>query len=99
MAYRKAKGHFKGISVLSIPLSKIADVDALAKAAANNDPLPVHILYKVLRGSAMQDDTILDAMPAPVTAITTASDWRGPIIDIVAGHSEGIPDTAAARLR
>ncbi|KAF0935164.1 hypothetical protein E2562_030445 [Oryza meyeriana var. granulata] len=98
MAYRKAESHFKGISVLNIPCSKIADVDALAKAAANNNPHPAHILYEVLHESAAQDNTIPGAVLAPVTAIATASDRRGPIIDILAGHSEDAPDIVAAQL-
>ncbi|KAF0899991.1 hypothetical protein E2562_026233 [Oryza meyeriana var. granulata] len=74
VAFRKAEAHFKGISVLSIPRSEIADVDALAKAAANNELLPVHVLYEVLRGSVAQADTDPDAAPAPVTAITMTPD-------------------------
>ncbi|KAF0917779.1 hypothetical protein E2562_021465 [Oryza meyeriana var. granulata] len=73
IAFRKAEAHFKGISVRSIPRSKIADVDALAKVAANNEPLPAHVLYEVLHGSAAQD-TDPDATLAPVTAITTTPD-------------------------
>ncbi|KAF0895068.1 hypothetical protein E2562_006780 [Oryza meyeriana var. granulata] len=52
VAFRKAEAHFKGITVRSIPCSEIADADALAKAAANNEPLPAHVLYVVLHGSA-----------------------------------------------
>ncbi|KAF0894407.1 hypothetical protein E2562_038796 [Oryza meyeriana var. granulata] len=72
-AFRKAEAHFKGISVRSIPRSKIVDADALAKAAANNEPLPMHVLYGVLHGLAAQD-TDSDAASAPVTAITTTPD-------------------------
>ncbi|KAF0911443.1 hypothetical protein E2562_008316 [Oryza meyeriana var. granulata] len=82
-AFRKAEGHFKGISVLSIPCFEIADADALAKAAANNESLPTHVLYEVLRGSAAQDDVDPNAAPAPVMTITTTLDWRGPIIDVL----------------
>ncbi|KAF0929891.1 hypothetical protein E2562_026359 [Oryza meyeriana var. granulata] len=88
-AFRKAKSHFKGILVSSIPCSEIADADGLAKAAANNKPLPASVLYELLRRSAAQDDTDPNATSAPVTAITTTPDWRGLIIDILAGYSEG----------
>ncbi|KAF0911155.1 hypothetical protein E2562_007933 [Oryza meyeriana var. granulata] len=73
VAFRKAEAHFKGISVRSIPRSEIADVDALAKVAANNEPQPMHVLYEVLHGSGAQD-TDPDAASAPVTAITTTPD-------------------------
>ncbi|KAF0934660.1 hypothetical protein E2562_026149 [Oryza meyeriana var. granulata] len=99
MAYRKAEIHFKGISVLSIPHFEIADVDALAKAATNNDPLPTHVLYEVLDELVAQDITIAGAAPAPVMAITMAPNWCRPIIYILAGHSEGAPSTASAQLR
>ncbi|KAF0908693.1 hypothetical protein E2562_027244 [Oryza meyeriana var. granulata] len=95
--FRKAEAHFKGISVRSIPRSEIADTDALVKAAANNEPLPVHILYEVLHGSVAQDMDS-NATPAPVTAITMTSDWRGPIIDILSSHSEGSCGMEARRL-
>ncbi|KAF0895022.1 hypothetical protein E2562_005009 [Oryza meyeriana var. granulata] len=70
-AFWKAEAHFKGISVRSIPRSVITDT--LAKTAANNEPLPVHILYEVLHGSAAQD-TDPNAASAPMMAITTTWD-------------------------
>ncbi|KAF0900937.1 hypothetical protein E2562_037051 [Oryza meyeriana var. granulata] len=36
--------------------------------------------------------------PGAVPAITTAPDWRGRIIDILAGHSEGSSGTEACQL-
>ncbi|KAF0916670.1 hypothetical protein E2562_010521 [Oryza meyeriana var. granulata] len=87
-AFQKVEAHFKGMSVRIILRSKTADADTLAKAAANNKLLPAHVLYEVLHGSAVQD-TDPDATSAPVTAITTTSDWRGPIMDILSGRSEG----------
>ncbi|KAF0917050.1 hypothetical protein E2562_016349 [Oryza meyeriana var. granulata] len=91
-AFRKAEAHFKGISVRSIPRSEIADVDALAKAATNNEPLPPHVLYEILHGSAAQDMDS-DATSAPVTAIITTLDWRGPNMDILSGLSKGSSGT------
>ncbi|KAF0931883.1 hypothetical protein E2562_007075 [Oryza meyeriana var. granulata] len=91
-AFQKAEAYFKGISVRSIPRSEIADVDALAKAAAKDEPLPVHVLYEVLHESAAQD-TDLDAASAPMTAITTTPDWRGPVVDILSGRFEGSSGT------
>ncbi|KAF0920691.1 hypothetical protein E2562_036398 [Oryza meyeriana var. granulata] len=73
MAFWKAEAHFKGISVRSIPRSEIADTDALTKAAANNKPLPAHILYEVLHRPAVQD-VDHDATLAPVKAITMTPD-------------------------
>ncbi|KAF0922679.1 hypothetical protein E2562_001077 [Oryza meyeriana var. granulata] len=75
-AFRKAEAHFKGILVRSVPLSKIADTDALTNAGANNEPLPAHVLYEVLHGPVEQDADH-DATPAPIMAITTTPDWRG----------------------
>ncbi|KAF0917367.1 hypothetical protein E2562_017825 [Oryza meyeriana var. granulata] len=51
-AFQKAEANFKGISVRSMPRSEIANANALAKAAINNEPLPAHVLYEVLHGSA-----------------------------------------------
>ncbi|KAF0911210.1 hypothetical protein E2562_007980 [Oryza meyeriana var. granulata] len=56
-AFRKAEAHFMGISVRSIPRSEIADEDVLTKAAANNEPLLVHVLYEVLHGLACKTRT------------------------------------------
>ncbi|KAF0897495.1 hypothetical protein E2562_037622 [Oryza meyeriana var. granulata] len=96
-AFRKAEAHFKGISVQSVPRSEIADVDALAKAAANNEPLPSHVLYEILHGPKAQDMDH-NAAPAPVMAITTNPDWRGPIMHILSGRSEGSSGMEARRL-
>ncbi|KAF0896840.1 hypothetical protein E2562_029352 [Oryza meyeriana var. granulata] len=84
-AFRKAEAHFKGISVRSIPRSEIVDVDALTKAATNNEPLPVHVLYEVTRVSSTGHG--LDATSAPVTAMTTTPNRWGPIMDILFGRS------------
>ncbi|KAF0894047.1 hypothetical protein E2562_033926 [Oryza meyeriana var. granulata] len=92
------EAHFKDISVRSIPCSEIADADTLSKAAANNKPLPAHVLYEVLHGSAAQD-TDPSAASAPVTAITTTPDWRGSIMDILSGRSEGSSGTEVRRIR
>ncbi|EAZ11138.1 hypothetical protein OsJ_00987 [Oryza sativa Japonica Group] len=67
-AFRKAEACFRGITVSGVPRATIADVDALAKAAAGSTLLPSHVLYEVLRSPAASDT---DAPAAEVAVIDT----------------------------
>ncbi|KAF0931185.1 hypothetical protein E2562_002534 [Oryza meyeriana var. granulata] len=70
-AFRRAETHFRGVTVAGTLRANIADADALAKAAAANTPLPLHVMYEVLSTPAARPS---DTLPSTMAIINTTPD-------------------------
>jgi hypothetical protein len=76
------KYFFLGFSVRSFPRLQNKQADVLAKAAAENDPLPPKVFFETLRsGSANCAEE-----PAKFVNAISSEDWRSTIMAYLRGH-------------
>jgi len=74
---RGLERRFKGFTLQHIPRSENSEADELAKATANNLPIPPKTFYQVLKSPAT--DSLLKAFRTLLLA--EGEDWRQAIID------------------
>ena len=84
VAVRRMEKHFAEFTFRHIPRSENAEVDELAKAAAQKAPMPADIFYQELSIKAIREE---EERPYNVHAITS-KDWRSPIFAYFNGNYE-----------
>jgi ribonuclease HI len=81
---RSMEKFFIGITVMSFPRHYNKEADAIAKATALLDPLPLDVFYETMTVRSAADEA---APPKFVNAIQS-EDWRSPIVAAVRGYYE-----------
>jgi hypothetical protein len=74
---RAFERRFQGFTLKHIPRSENAEADELAKAAANNLPMPEGTFYQILTSLATETTT----KAFQTVLLTECEDWRQIIID------------------
>ena len=89
---RALERRFQGFTLQYIPRAKNAEADELAKAAANNLPIPNGAFYQVLQAPATQ----VTAKAFKTILVTESEVWRQLIIDCLNNvhHTEDEASTA-----
>ena len=86
--------HFAGFSLRHIPRAKNTEADELAKAAANNQPIPDGAFYQVLRALA----THITSKAFKTVLVTKFEDWRQLIIDCLNNVHHTEDEVSIARM-
>ena len=74
--------YFLGFSVRSFPRIQNKQADVLAKAAAENDPLPSDVFFETLRSGPIN----CAEEPAKFVNAISSEDWRSMIMAYLRGH-------------
>ena len=74
--------YFLGFSIRSFPISQNKEADQLAKAAAQNDPLPPDVFFETLK----QGSVNYAEKPAKFINAITSEDGRAKIMAHLRGH-------------
>jgi len=74
--------YFLGFSVRSFPRLQNKQADVLAKAAAENDPLPSDVFFETLRSGSIN----CAEEPAKFVNAISSEDWRSMIMAYLRGH-------------
>src|SRR6185437_14131034 len=81
-AVRSMEKYFMGFSVLSFPRIQNKQADVLAKAAAENDPLPPDVFFETIRNGLVN----CAEEPAKFVNAISSKDWRSKIMTYLRGH-------------
>ena len=82
VAVRSMEKYFLGFSVRSFPRLQNKQVDVLAKAAAENDPLPPDVFFETLRSGSIN----CAEEPSNFVNAISSEDWRSTIMAYLRGH-------------
>jgi len=82
VAVQSMEKYFLGFSICSFPRSQNKQADQLAKAAAQNEPLPADVFFKTLK----QGSVNCAEEPAKFVSAITSEDWRATIMAYLRGH-------------
>jgi hypothetical protein len=91
---RALEQRFQGFTLKHIPRSKNVEADALAKAAANNLPIPEGTFYQVLGSPAIETASKAFQM----VLLTECEDWRQAITYTLHNVSNPEDEANAARM-
>jgi hypothetical protein len=94
-AVRRMEKHFAGFNVRHISRAENAEADELAKAAAQNLPLPPNVFAQTLTIKAIKEE---EERPAAVHAIA-GEDWRSPILAFLSESYEPLSKHEAKRMK
>ena len=81
-AVRNMKKYFLGFSVRSFPRIQNKQADVLAKAAAENDPLPSDVFFETIKSGSVN----CAEKPAKFVNAISSEDWRSKIMAYLRGH-------------
>jgi hypothetical protein len=91
---RALERRFQGFTLKHIPRAKNSEADELAKAAANNLPMPVGTFYQVLTSPT----TKIAAKTFQIVLLIECEDWRQSIIDALNNISNPEDKANATRM-
>ena len=91
---RELERRFKGFTLKYIPRAENSEVDELAKAAANNLPIPDGTFYQLLQVPAMQ--ATMKAFKQVL--LTEFKDWRQMTIDQINNVQHSEDEASIARM-
>lgn len=94
-AVRRMEKDFTGFSQRHIPRAKNAEADELAKAVAQNLPLPPNVFFQTLTVKAIKEE---EDHPAAVHVIS-GEDWRSPIIAFLSRSYEPLGKHETERMK
>ena len=86
---------FEGFTLKHIPRSENAEADELAKAAANNLPLPPNTFYQILKSLATAETSKANK---PILHLQN-EDWRKAITEFLEGKTTEEDEAKAARIQ
>ena len=92
---RNLERRFEGFTLKHIPRSENAEADELAKAAANNLPLPPNTFYQILKAPATAETS---KAPKPILYLQN-EDWRKVITEFLEGKTTDEDEAKAARIQ
>ncbi|XP_072146635.1 uncharacterized protein [Setaria viridis] len=92
-AVRTMEKHFRGFAVKHILRAENDEADKLAKAAAQNEPIPLDTFYEVIETPSTKEPTL-----KYVNAIQRF-DWRAEIMAYITGHFEPCDKDKLTRLK
>ena len=81
-AVRSMEKYFLGFSVRSFPRLHNKHADVLAKAAAENNPLPPDVFFEILKSGSVN----CAEEPAKFVNAISSEDWRSTIMAYLRGH-------------
>ena len=81
-AVRSMEKYFLGFSVRSFPRLHNKQADVLAKAAAENNPLPPDVFFETLKSGSVN----CAEEPAKFVNAISSEDWRSTIMAYLRGH-------------
>ncbi|XP_072147936.1 uncharacterized protein [Setaria viridis] len=90
---RTMEKHFTGFTVKHISRAENDQVDKLAKAAAQNEPIPPNTLYEVIKTPSTKEPTLKYAN------VTQHFNWRAKIMAYMRGHFEPCDEVELTRLK
>jgi ribonuclease HI len=90
---RGLERRFRGFTLKYIPRAKNGEADELAKATANNLPLPADTFYQIQHSLATKGSKTFSEV-----LLTEFEDWRQPIIDTLNNNYHTKNDAAAERM-
>ena len=92
---RNLERRFEGFTLKHIPRSENAEADELAKAAANNLPLPPNTFYQILKSPATAETS---KALKPILHLQN-EDWRKAITEFLEGKTTEEDEAKAARIQ
>jgi hypothetical protein len=90
---REMEKYFRGYSVNHIPRDDNNEVDKLAKATAQNPPMPPDVFFEIIK-----EPSIKHQKPRTVHIVET-DDWRAEIMAYLRGHYEPQDELEQKRLK
>ncbi|XP_072151766.1 uncharacterized protein [Setaria viridis] len=90
---RSMEKHFRGFTVKHIPRSENDEADRLAKAEAQNEPIPPDVFYEVIETPSTKE-----AASKSMNAIQSF-DWRVEIMTYIRGYFEPHDEVELIRLK
>jgi ribonuclease HI len=90
---REMEKYFRGYSVNHIPRDDNNEVDKLAKAVAQNPPMPPDVFFEIIK-----EPSIKHQKPRTVHIVET-DDWRAEIMAYLRGHYEPQDELEQKRLK